>query len=507
MLELEQRALVLAPTGRDAPLIVQSLLRGGIAAEAFGDAAQLVSEARQGVGMLVVAEEALSKVDARARLQQLIDEQPAWSDLPLLLLVKPGGIDGPAAPIARAMGNVTMLQRPMPSGSLVSAVRTALRMRARQYVTRTADRRKDEFLAMLAHELRNPLAPMSNALHLLRRESLPEVHRAWSLDVMGRQLDQLTRLVDDLLDVARITQGKVELQREEVGAQEVVRNATEISTPLIEAMAHTLHTELPAASVRLHVDPVRLAQCISNLLNNAAKYTPRGGHITLRATTEGTTFELSVADDGVGIPTDALPRLFDIFAQVEGSRQQAQGGLGIGLSLVKAFVELHGGSVEAHSEGSGRGSRFTLRLPGVVVAGSSEGEGLSQAPARPRGPRRILVVDDNSDSADSLSMLLQASGYEVRTAYDGLSAFELAVGAPPDMAILDIGLPDIDGYQLATRLRAQPTLRGLTLVALSGWGQRADRERAAEAGFDHHLTKPADPGDVLALIAADDTRA
>jgi two-component system, sensor histidine kinase len=499
---LEQRALVLAPTGKDAALIADALQRARIAAEVCASAGELVEEARRGVGAVLVAEEGLFKPAARKVMQELIEQQPSWSDLPVVLLAKVGPTTRLVLEATRSLGNVTLLERPVPMATLVSAVRTALRTRDRQYLARTADQRKDAFLATLAHELRNPLAPLSNALHLLKRGDADETVRSWSLQVMQRQLLQMTRLVDDLLDVARITQGKVALQKRVVDAREVIRNAIEISAPLIDAMRHTLTIHVPDAPALVDADPVRLAQCISNLLNNAAKYTPERGHIDLRAECVDDELRLAVTDDGVGIPPLAMKGLFEIFAQVDRSRIHSQGGLGIGLSLVKTFVELHGGSVAASSDGEGRGSTFMIRIP-LAQSCAQAGEALPAADTRRDvRPQRILVVDDNVDSADSLSLLLTACGHAVTKAYTGEGGIAAALLAPPDLAILDIGLPDMSGFDLAVRLRAEPATSRTVLVALSGWGQMIDRQRSASAGFAHHLVKPADPGLVLELIQA-----
>jgi signal transduction histidine kinase/ActR/RegA family two-component response regulator len=499
---LEHRAVVLAPTGKDAALISTALQRAGIAVEVCSNAADVAREAGRGVGAMLLAEEGLIKPAALKLLSDLIEQQPPWSDLPVVLLAKAGLPSRLVQSAGSALGNVTLLERPVPSATLVSAVRTALRTRERQYLARTAEQRKDAFLATLAHELRNPLAPLSNALHLVKQGSMGEDVREWSLDVMQRQVLQMTRLVDDLLDVARITQGKVALQKKTVDAREVIRNAIEISAPLIDAMHHTLDTQLPDAPMLMDADAVRLAQCISNLLNNAAKYTPEGGHIELRAQCRGGELELSVKDNGVGISPSAMQGLFDIFSQVDRSRPQAQGGLGIGLSIVKTFIELHGGSVRADSDGEGRGSTFTARIPlaapGAAVVDARRGS----VGERRASPQRVLVVDDNVDSADSLSLLLSAYGHTVDTAYTGQAGLDAAEQAPPDFAILDLGLPDMDGFQLAMRLHAAPATAHTVLVALSGWGQAVDRRRSAQAGFAHHLVKPADPAEVLSLIDA-----
>ena len=500
---IERRALVLAPSGKDAALIGAALQRAGVVVDICGGVAELAEAARAGVGAVVLAEEAIARPAARHAVQAVIDDQPGWSDLPIVLLTKPVAATRVAHHAGVSLGNVMLVERPVPIATLVSAVRTALRTRERQYLTRSAERRKDTFLATLAHELRNPLAPLSNALHLLRRGDADPATQQWSLGVMQRQLAQLTRLVDDLLDVARITQGKVMLQRRTVDAREVIRHAIEISTPLIESMRHTLRTQLPERALPVDADPVRLAQCISNLLNNAAKYTPEGGRIDLSARAPDGWLELTVQDNGVGIPEPAMDSVFDIFSQVDSSRRQEQGGLGIGLSIAKSFVEMHGGQIAVHSDGPGRGSSFIVRIPlahDEAVAGGEPESSFTAAPL-PR-PRRVLVVDDNVDSADTLCLLLSASGHLVSKAYSGGGGFAAAQASPPDLAILDLGLPDIDGFELAQRLRASARTSGTVLVALSGWGQEVDRQRSAAVGFAHHLIKPADPATVLELIKA-----
>jgi signal transduction histidine kinase/CheY-like chemotaxis protein len=496
----EQRSLVLAPSGKDSVLIAGALQRSGIAVHVCGSVEELVSEAQQGVGAVLVAEEALVKLPLRRMMQELMEQQPSWSDLPVVLLAKAGLPTRLQLDLGRTLGNVTLLERPVPSATLVSAVRTALRTRGRQYLTRLAERRKDEFLATLAHELRNPLAPMTNALHLLKRGDATEAVRDWSLAVMQRQLLQMTRLVDDLLDVARISQGKVALQRRIVDAREVIRNAVEVSAPLIDAMRHTLAMRLPETPALVDADPVRLAQCISNLLNNAAKYTPEGGRIELEASCHGMNLRIAVKDNGLGIPPSAMEQLFHIFSQVGRSKDHSRGGLGIGLSIVKAFVELHGGTVWASSEGDGKGSAFTIHMP-MVESCEDVSAALPVVDTRREvRPQRILVVDDNVDNADSLSLLLTACGHKVTKAYTAQGGIDAAKTNPPDLAILDIGLPDMSGFDLAARLREAKATAHTVLVALSGWGQKIDRQRSAQAGFAHHLVKPADPAAVLELI-------
>ena len=373
---------------------------------------------------------------------------------------------------------------------------------------READRRKDEFLATLAHELRNPLAPISNALQIMRLAGASGAAAEQVRTMMERQLTQMVRLVDDLLDVSRITRGKIELRKERVELAAVVQSAVETCRPLIEAAGHELTLTLPPEPISLDADLIRLAQVFSNLLNNAAKYTEQGGHIWLTAERHGGEVMVKVRDTGLGIPTDMLPRTFDMFTQVDRALERSQGGLGIGLTLVKRLVEMHGGSVEARSDGPGKGSEFIVRLPVAVASASHQprppkGAGEKTAPP---AKRRILVVDDNKDSADSLSMMLSITGMEVRTAYDGLEAVEAATAFNPDVVLLDIGMPKLNGYEAARRIREQPRGKDMLLVAVTGWGQEEDRRRSQEAGFNFHMLKPVDPAALQHMVAAGPVR-
>jgi PAS domain S-box-containing protein len=368
-----------------------------------------------------------------------------------------------------------------------------------------ADRRKDEFLAMLGHELRNPLAPIRNGLHLLRKSDGKGPSAGQVQAMLERQVDHLVRLVDDLLDVSRITRGKIKLRKEPVDLVAVLDHALDTSQPLIQAGGHTLSVALPPEPVRLKADPVRLAQVFTNLLNNAAKYMEAGGHIWLAAERQDQEAIVSVRDSGVGIPAEALPRVFDLFTQIDCTLGRAQGGLGIGLALVRHLVQLHGGRVEAHSEGSGQGSEFIVRLPlaEALPAGTPEPEGSSLAL---RSPRRLLVVDDNRDAADSLGLLLESSDTEVRVAYDGPAALAALTAFQPEVVLLDLGMPGMDGCETARHMRQHPAGRDITLIALTGWGQDEDRRRTRTAGFDHHLTKPADLDTLQTLLASLESR-
>ncbi len=371
-----------------------------------------------------------------------------------------------------------------------------------------ADRRKDNFLATLAHELRNPLAPLRNGLEVMRvasgnAEAVEQARR-----MMERQLAQMVRLIDDLLDVSRITRGKIALRRERVELAKVVQQAVETSRPLVEAAGHDLRIGLPPHPIFVDADPTRLAQVFANLLTNAAKYTDRGGHIWLTAERREGEVVVAVKDSGIGIAAEHLPRLFEMFSQVGPALERTQGGLGIGLSLVKGLVEMHGGTVEARSAGQGKGSEFTIRLPAPdEVRGGAEPQpaGGEQAGARPR--RRILVADDNRDAADSLVVILRLAGHEVHAAHDGQEAVEAAGWFRPDVALLDIGMPKMSGLEVAHRIREEPWGKGVVLVAITGWGQDEDKRRAFAAGFSAHLTKPVDPQRLRDLLAEAQQRA
>jgi signal transduction histidine kinase/ActR/RegA family two-component response regulator len=365
-----------------------------------------------------------------------------------------------------------------------------------------ADRRKNEFLAVLGHELRNPMAALRNALALLGPEDPDRETVRWARDLMGRQVRHMARLIDDLLDLSRIMQGKFDLRRERVELAAVVADAVETARPVIDAKGHELTLSLPAGSATLDVDPIRLSQVLTNLLNNAAKYSEPGGDIALSARREGAEIVIGVRDNGVGIAPEMLPRIFDLFMQEGRSADRSQGGLGVGLSLVKSLVEMHGGGVQARSEGLGLGSEFLVRLPAPAMGAAPESKG-GRKPNEVRWPcRRILVVDDNKDSANALARLLKRLyGQEIEVAHDGPSALAVAQAFRPEVVLLDIGLPGMDGNEVARRLRGMPGFEAVTLLALTGWGQEEDRQRSLEAGFDHHLVKPVDPEAILELLA------
>jgi two-component system CheB/CheR fusion protein len=368
---------------------------------------------------------------------------------------------------------------------------------------READRRKDEFLAMLAHELRNPLAPIRNAVQLLRRLGPSEPEIQWTREVIERQVEHLVRLVDDLLDVSRITQGKITLQKEKVDLITIIGRALETSRPLIDSRKHRLTVSLPEQPLRLEGDTTRLTQVVSNLLNNAAKFTPEGGQIWLVAEAQNGQVVLRVRDTGVGIPEDLLPQVFDLFRQADRSLDRSQGGLGIGLTLVRRLLEMHGGTVEVYSDGPGCGSEFVVRLPAFAEPGQAlEDASAVESDMENSARYRVLVVDDNVDSAESIALLFELNGHHVRMAHDGPAALEIAYSFHPQVIVLDIGLPGMDGYEVARRLRSEAQMQSVNLIALTGYGQSEDRQRSIAAGFNHHLVKPVDPEVLQTLIAS-----
>jgi signal transduction histidine kinase/CheY-like chemotaxis protein len=507
-----ERVLVVAPTGRDAALTRSVLTEAGLACHACADLCGLCRELDAGAGAVLLTEEALA-AQGPGCLADWLRAQPAWSDLPILLLCGDGADSPVAAWAMDLLGNVTVLERPVRVTTLVSAVRAALKARRRQYELRDqmdavregerrlrrakdeleeVNRRKDEFLATLAHELRNPLAPIRNAVQILALRGSPDPEAARVREMIGRQVNQLVRLVDDLLDLSRIGRGKLTLRKDRVAVQTVIQQAVETSAPLIEAGRHRLTVDDGPETVYVLGDEVRLTQVVSNLLNNAAKYTPEGGHIRLTVIRDGGEAVIRVADDGVGIPADMLPRVFEMFVQEDRSLGRSQGGLGLGLTLVRRLVELHDGTVTAHSEGPGRGSAFVVRLP-VASTGKAVARPAANGQAAHAGPgRRVLVVDDNADAADSLSVLLSLSGHDVRTAHDGPAAVRQVRAFRPEVVLLDIGMPGMDGYQTARAVRELQEGQDVYLVALTGWGQEEDRRRTERAGFDTHLVKPVD---------------
>ena len=365
---------------------------------------------------------------------------------------------------------------------------------------RENDRRKDEFLATLAHELRNPLAPIRQAALISKSASATEAQKEWSHDVITRQVNNMSLLLDDLLDISRITRGTLELRKQRSDLRTIVDSAVETARPAIDARQHQLDIELLDERLQIDADPLRLSQVLSNLLTNAAKYTDPGGLLKLRAETRGEEVVVRVTDNGIGIGAEALPHIFRMFSQVASRPDRSAGGLGIGLALSRGLVELHGGRLTAHSEGPGKGSEFSVHLPASLASVGPDRAEREIDSGRPRH-RRVLVADDNLDAGESLAMLLRLDGHEVEIAQNGTEALALFERMKPEIAILDIGMPGLTGYEVAERIRELQPSREATLIAVTGWGQEADKARAAAAGFDHHFTKPVEPAALSALIS------
>ena len=496
----DSRVLILAGTRRDADITQSLLTPAGVPSHICANTGELIAAAWQGAAAILVAEEAILP-RGREQLADLLAHQPPWSDVPILVFTQPGADSAATVDAVRTLGNVTLLERPIRIASLMSAVRTALRARERQYQIRghlaerqraeaslrIADQRKDEFLATLGHELRNPLAPLLTALHLLKLETFTDARAVRACAIMERQLHHLVRLVDDLLEVSRLTRGLIDVRREPLDLTSVLRTAVETSRPLIEEARHTLTVDIPPGSIPIAGDSVRLTQIVANLLNNAAKYTNTGGRIWLSARTEDNWAVVTVRDTGIGIPPSQLAAVFDMFTQVERSHRGAQGGLGIGLTLVRSLVVMHGGVVEARSEGPGCGAEFAVRLPLLPHLPSHAAE---SARLEPFPPVRLLIVDDNRDAAETLGTLLTSLGATTAIAHNGDEALDAIGQCKPDVVLLDLGMPGTDGYEVARQIRSRPAWAGLRLIALTGWGQDSDRERSRQAGFDHHVVKP-----------------
>ncbi|HYV97340.1 MAG TPA: ATP-binding protein [Gemmatimonadaceae bacterium] len=625
--DLEHRVLFLSPSPKDAALTESVLARAGVACQCHGNIGALCAELDRGAGAVLMAEEFLAG-DETDELVRWISRQPSWSDLPLLIFARTGA---DSVNVTRAMdllGNVTVIERPLRISSLVSAVRTALRARARQYqirdqlaereeaarqlkdsvdemqalldtlpvpvyiahdrgadqitgnraageirmsnpeiavlrraargeevrgeetsrvidddtivhsvvwatplfgsdgvprggvaaavditqlkraeaTLRDADRKKDDFLAMLAHELRNPLAPIRNALHVLRLTAGRNTPAEHVGDMLERQVSHMVRLVDDLLEVSRITRGKIALRREIMDVRAVVQNAIDISRPLIDAAGLEFTVKLPDERLTLDADPARVAQIIANLLNNSAKYTDRGGSISLTVDRHDGQAVITVRDSGMGISIEMLPHVFDLFTQADQESERVQGGLGIGLTLVKKLVELHGGTVTAWSEGKGKGSEFVVRLP--LARTTPPASRVVKETSMPRLPGlRVLVVDDNRDAAESLAMVVKMLAADARVTFSGTEALAVLEEYRPNVMLLDIGMRVMDGYEVARRVRAHPDFKDITLIALTGWGQDEDRRRSRAAGFDYHLIKPADIDALQVLLSSVEVKA
>jgi len=502
----EQRVLVLAPTGRDAVLASQLLASIDVPSLACADGDELFREIAAGAGAVILGDEALHP-EVTASLLQVLREQPPWSDLPLVVFTR-GGESSERVIESLVPGNATILERPVRLSTLISAIKAALRARYRQYEVRDllqrqaeADRRKDEFLAMLGHELRNPLAGIRNALFVLDQVGAKDEKAVRQREVILRQTQHLVRMVDDLLDVSRVTLGKIILKRRTVDLKEVAeRCLTELGMAAL-ARSNDLELEVHTEPAVVQGDPVRLEQVICNLVQNAIKYTPRGGRISLWLEARSEEVVLRVRDTGIGISREALETIFEPFAQVESSRHHSEGGLGLGLPLVRSLIAMHGGSVEARSDGPGRGSEFVVRLPRAEREARAAAFKPMPRLAEPPAGLHVLVVEDNLDGRESLRDLLEIWGHRVSLADSGPAGVEMAFSARPDVALIDIGLPGIDGNEVARRIRSILGEEAISLIAMTGYGQPEDRRRALQAGFDFYLIKPVDPGVLSRLLA------
>jgi signal transduction histidine kinase/ActR/RegA family two-component response regulator len=502
---MDERVLIWA-LGRDGFLTREFLGEIGFDCRVCSSWEELRAEMEAGVGAVILAAELLS-ADIVASLEAVLAKQPPWSDLPLIIVTRSElTTDGAPNPF-EALGNVALLHRPLSLDTLTSTVRTALRARRRQYQVRDlirqreeANRRKDEFLAMLAHELRNPLAPIRTGLQVLRRASSEEMAER-TRQMMERQLGNLARLVDDLLDVSRITRGKITLRKRVLDVGAVLGQTVAGLAPLAAEKGHILDVSTPDEPILAELDPTRLEQMIGNVLGNAIKFTPPNGLIQLSIVREGPHAVIRVRDTGVGIPPSMLGQVFELFAQTERPLDRSQGGLGIGLTVVRSLAELHGGAAEIFSEGDGQGTEVVIRLPVLDQTAP-----LTVPPPRDRASgggraQRILIIEDNRDSAELLAMCLGCDGHEVVIAHDGPAGVAAARRDRPSVIICDIGLPGMNGYQVVKTLRAEPGFESCLFLAVTGYGDDADRDRAREAGFNWHLTKPVDPEGLAGLVA------
>jgi len=513
----EQRVLALMPSAKDGERTVAFLEAAGIRGVALPRLSVLCEVFREGgAGAIIVTEDALARGNSTSLGEVLLD-QPKWSAVPIIVLARETSAARLQQLVPNASLNVTLVEFPMRMRTLLSVVQAALRARNQQYEIRDAivlrerqaqelaaqaeqlreaDRRKDEFLATLAHELRNPLAPIRTGLDVLRRAPNERV-AARTRDMMDRQLGHMVRLIDDLLDVSRITRGKINLQKEPITLRAAIEAAVEASRPLVAAGRHRLWISISDEQKPFLADPTRLAQIVSNLVNNAAKYSPSDGQIHIDARHENGEVVIEVKDSGVGIPEENLSAIFEMFSQVNRTLNRSQGGLGIGLALIRRLAEMHGGSVSAASEGLNRGSTFTVRIPAVpapVFTPSSEANGTHER----RDVQRILVVDDNVDAAETLSTFLEMSGHRTRVAHSGPEAIVVAGEFRPAIVFLDIGLPGMNGYEVAHHLRKD--LQSAKLVAVTGWGTDEDKRKASAAGFDGHLTKPVETSAIEKIL-------
>jgi signal transduction histidine kinase len=501
------RTAIVTTNAADAELAVRMLGESAITATACTDLRALDC-LLQDIGCIVLAGDTLTE-EQLPLLSEIVGSQPAWSDMPIILVAPDSTeLNVLVEHTFPHSGNLTLLEQPLNQATLVSAVRVALRARARQLEVRDllaqrdeSLRMRDEFLAMLAHELRNPLAPMRNAVYLQQKLRIDDPVFEKTLAIFDRQTMHMSRMVDDLLDVARLERGKLELRRERVDLNSLVSAAVDACMPVIESGGHRVKLHLANEPLLLDADPVRIEQLLTNLILNASKFTPHAGEISVHTTVEGTVTTASVRDTGIGLSAELLNTVFLPFMQDDRTLARARGGLGIGLTIARRLAELHGGSLHASSEGPGKGSTFAARFPLASPARINR-DAATQA-CYPAQRQRVLIVEDNADIRESLRMILEVWGHEVSSAGDGRQGLELARSLRPDVALIDIGLPGMNGYEVAKTIRtAAPQLPQIKLVAITGYGQPADRERTREAGFDLHLLKPIDPQALQSIFVA-----
>lgn len=500
------RLLVVAPIGRDAELLCAQLTAVQLQCEVCRDVQHLCDLMKEGVGAVVVTEEALSP-SAVTELANQLKDQPAWSEIPVVILTGAASLDIKPKTFdeLRRCTNVTLVDRPVRITSLISAVQSAIRSRQRQYELRDTlqqleerIRERDRFLAVLGHELRNPLGAILLASQMTAEDGRLDADHARLIE---RQSQHLTRLVNDLLDLSRVAAGKIVLQREVVDLRDVASQSMRVLEPVAKKQDIDLQVTQPEEAVLIDADPIRVDQIVTNLLNNAIKYTPAGGHVMVTIGKSEDQAFLNISDDGVGIAPERIGGIFELFAQAENAIGRAQGGMGIGLALVRNLVQLHDGDVEAKSDGIGKGSSFEVRFPMA-----QKGRAIAEPPpartatkAHPSGSRRILIVEDNPDVRDLLGLKLRRLGHTVAAAGDGEEGLRLLLESKPDLALVDLGLPVKDGYELARQARREVG-DGVILVAVSGFGQPEDKRKAIESGFDEHITKPADVHDIELIL-------
>jgi len=507
----DKRVVICVESAQDADRIISLLDSLNIEAVTCANYSALCSQVTQGAGAIIISG---SHILQRASdLFSALHNQPAWSSIPTIVITDESAY---AALPEDLPAGVTFLEQPVRIKTLASIIRIALNARHNQYLVRNLlnereslvellrneAKMKNEFLATLAHELRNPLAPIRTGLQIIRMSS-PNNTTVKTLEMMDRQVRHLVRLIDDLLDISRITRGKLEIRKQKVSLHSLLSDAVEASKPLIDAGHHTLTIAEPQELITLDVDPTRIAQVISNLINNAAKYTPPGGIITLTARHTDDTIQIEVKDNGIGLSAEMLTKVFDMFSQVETSTALSQDGLGIGLSLARRLAEMHEGTVEATSAGPGKGSSFTLTLPYRATTHTNAAQPAQATPPKPTycgKTHRVLVVDDQVDIAQSFRELLLLLGQDTRTAYNGPEALQTAQEFKPELVFLDIGLPGMTGYEVAKTLRTQEDTHHATLIAVTGWGDEQNIALATQAGFDRHLTKPVDPHEIEKIL-------